>query len=104
MVKPLCKFCGAHHDTGEEHPEAAVREALRKLRAGAEPELSGFAVGGWRESVTLPQERVTETREPEPVTKSVVTKPTVTKGRPRIEHPSAEALRRREYRERREAS
>lgn len=90
-MKPLCKFCGAHHDTGEGHPEEAVRESLRRLRLSPEPELSGFAVGGTEPAVT-------ESREP--VTKSVVTKHTVTKGRPRIEHPSPEALRRRAYRER----
>ena len=83
MLKPLCKFCRAHHDTDEGHPEAAVREALAELRR-TEPG-SGQKPG----------------HEPtELVTKSVVTKATVTKGRPRIEHPSAEALRRQAYRER----
>ena len=105
-MKPLCKFCRGHHDTDEEHPEEAVREALAELRR-TEPRVSAIEVGRKtfaevREaSVTEPP--VTPPSEPEPVTKSVVTKPTVTKGRPRIEHPSAEALRRRAYRERREA-
>ena len=98
-MKPLCKFCGGRHDADEEHPEAAVRAALAELRR-TEPPVSEFAVG--RRTLEAVREHVT--KAPEPVTKSVVTKATVTKGRPRIENPSPEALRRRKYRERRDGS
>ena len=112
-MKPLCKFCGGRHDTDEEHPEEAVREALAELRR-TEPPVSEFAVGRRTlEEVREHVERVTKppvtspepvvTPPSEPVTKATVTKSVVTKGRPRIENPSAEALRRRKYRERREA-
>ena len=103
-MKPLCKFCGGRHDTDEEHPEEAVREALAELRR-TEPPVSEFAVG--RRTIAEVRERVTKAPEPvtkATVTKSVVTKSVVTKGRPRIENPSAEALRRRKYRERRDGS
>ena len=49
-MKPLCKFFGAHHDTGEGHQEAAVREALAGLRAGSEREGSGCGGCGWGET------------------------------------------------------
>lgn len=97
-MKPLCGFCGGHHYGEEPHPSEAVREALAKLRAGPEPG-PGFGVG--HDPTESPP--VTVRSEPEPVTKSVVTKATVTKGRPRMEHPSPEALRRRKYREHKEA-
>ena len=98
-MKPLCGFCGGHHYVEEPHPGEAVREALAKLR---EPAVSTIEVGR-KPFAEARVASVTESPEPEPVTKSVVTKATVTKGRPRIEHPSAEALRRRAYRERRTA-
>ena len=104
-MKPQCGFCGGHHYADEAHPGEAVREALAKLRR-TEPPVSEIEVG--RKTFAEVRERVTKSpdatlqSEPEPVTKSVVTKASVTKGRPRMEHPSAEALRRRKYREHKE--
>ena len=101
-MKPLCGFCGGHHYSDEPHPGEAVREALAKLRE-MEPRVSAIEVG--RKTFAEAREHVAEspdaTLPSEPVTKSVVTK--ATKGRPRMENPSPEALRRRAYRERREA-
>ena len=76
MVKPTCKFCAAHHYAVEEHPEEAVRAALQRLRASAEPELSGFAVG----ERTIEEVRVTK---PQPVTSPVTSpEPVVTSPQP----------------------
>ena len=96
MPKPLCKFCRAHHDTDEGHPEAAVREALAKLRAGAEPELSGFAVGGWTGDRVTEKAVVTESPLPEA---PVLPK----RGRPKKDGALSRAAIQRAYRERREA-
>ena len=70
-MKPMCKFCGAHHDAVEPHPAEAVREALRELRR-TEPKVSAIEVG--RHTFEEVREHVGSVTKPQPVT-SPVTSP-----------------------------
>ena len=65
MPKPLCKFCRAHHDTDEAHPDAAVHEALVELRR-TEPGLGQMPGHELRATASPVTEKAVVTESPLP--------------------------------------